>query len=640
MKKVLAYLLILCGILFLLFVPSCKKDKKEETSSFDEAAQQSYQAAMNLQSQSLQVFNGYLSTQDTAAAKASLAAWFGSDAAVEWAKVSAQGVTVKYKNGICGGLILDLQRDRGEVKALKSERPDIPVNIKSLKNLPSRKKVAILAAFYNDFAEEVDNEENNWQPDFAYDGFTSTQTIKNGDVTLDLLTALNGYGVIDFNTHGVVWPDEVNTEEVFMVTHQAALTTTTKKYWDDIDAGNVGIITLPDHASVYMIKPAFITKYNDFKKDTVLFYGGFCYSALGSWPEIVNSCAAGTYFGFNWAVNSVKCANWAINLVRNMSNHSFSAPMTVEQWMTSTPEIPKQYFNAKLNKLVKIHYFGYSGLTFWKPDNNTTGGITATSADGAPILNPGYTCANYVLKCNLTGSASATLGYEWDYGDGSSTYYTVNDNLSLYHHWATDKSYKVKVTVTDYSTNTLVKEFTTVVNFVDPNYLPQLKTWTYVDLSFGPNSSIHMSDGSTMAGDYFYYDTSPWHLIPGSTPLTWTDSSFYAQCTNYNNGETFTIEGSVSADGRVMKHALFNKTYSIDTFLVYNSSFELTNLPLLFKDTLNCYTAFWYDRTGMINQTFVTRAELKMYDNVSHSYINISGIDWSQTYLDLMFTNE
>jgi hypothetical protein len=640
MKKLPACIFILISVFFLVLSPSCKKDKAEVKDNFDEAAQQSYQAAMTLQSQSPDVFNGYLTTQDTATAKVSLAAWFSSNATVAWAKVSLQGVTVKYKNGICGGLMIDLQRDRGDVKASKAGVVDIPAGTRSLKNLPSRKKVAILAAFYTDFAEEVDNEAENWQPDFAYDNFTSTQILKNDDVTLDLLAALNGYGVIDFNTHGVAWPDEVNTEEVFMLTHQAASTATTKKYWDDIDVGNVGIFTLPDHTSDYAVKPAFITKYNDFKKDTVLFYGGFCYSALGNWPEIVNSCAAGTYFGFNWSVNSVKCANWAISLVRNMSNHSFATPMNVEQWMTSTPEIPKQYFDAKKNKLIKILYNGYSGLTFWKPDNTTTGGITATSDDGAPILKPGLTCTQYVLKCNLTGTLSPTLGYQWDFGDGNGTYYTVNDNLSLSYHWATNKPYKVKVTVTDYTSNTLVKELTTVVNFVDPNYLPMIKTWANVDLSFGPNTSIHMSDGSTMAGDYFYFDTSPWHLMTGSTPLTWTDSSFYAQCTNYNNGETFTINGNASADGRIIRHALFSKTYSVDTMLRYNSVFEITNLPILLKDTLNCNNVFFYSQEGSINQTYVTRAELKMYDLVSHSYINISSIDWPQTYFSLMFTND
>jgi hypothetical protein len=638
MKKIFTYIFILPALFFLMLSASCKKDKNDETGGFDEAAQKSYEAVLSLQNQSLQMFNGYLGTQDTAAAKAALASWFLKDAMVDWATVTSQGVMVKYTNGMCGGLIVDFQRKADEGKSFRQAEPAKQIDKKATFKLTSKKKAIILAAFYDSWPASVDTQKDGWDTQLAKDGFPPTEKLTNNSVTLDKLTTLNKYGIIDFNTHGTIWPKGTETENIVMLTRESVSLSVSKKYWEDLKEGRIVIFQLDTGEEIYGVKPDFITTHNDFKNDTILFYGGFCYSGLGQWPDIINSCAAGTYFGFSWVVRSNKCADWAVDIITKLSDQSLDKPMTPEDWMTSTP-IPKHYWDSQYNKDVTIDYNGYGGLTLWKPDNNVTGGIVATAQDGAPILIPGITCAEYVLKCNLTGTLSPTLGYEWDYGDGSSTYYTVNDNLSLYHLWPSDTPYTVKVTVTDYSTNTLVKEFKTIVNFVDPNYLPLLKTWANVDLSFGPNTSIHMNNGSNMSGDYFYFDTSPWHNTPGSTPLTWSDSSFYAQCIG-NSGETFTIEGAVSADGSLLKHALFSKTYSIDTVLRYNSSFELTNLPILIKDTLNCWVSFQYHGDGIINQTYITRAELKEFDYISQSYITISNIEWPSTYLSLVFTND
>ena len=633
MKAIHWRLFILSVMLTLLLSPSCKKNS-DVPSGFNAEAQKFYEGVISLQQQSQQVFDGYLATQDTAAAKVSLAAWFKSNAAVEWAKVSAQGVMVKYTNGICGGLLIDLQRTRSSGESLKSTRSEILPKTYPLKNLPSKKKAIILAAYFDQFMVECSAEANNWGPDFASEGF-SCEFFLEGVVNLDLLSALTGYGVIDFNTHGVAWPDEVNTEEVYMMTRENASNVSTKKYWDDIQKGTLAIVKLKNvKSSIYAIKPQFITEHNDFTKDTVLFYGGFCYSALGSWPEIVNSCASGTYFGFNWSIDSWKCANWAISLVKNLSDHTLATPMTVEQWMSST-DIPKDYYYADLKKTVKIMYNGYGGLTLWKPDTNVKGGIFATAVDGAPILKPGYTCTDYVLKCRLNGKLSTTLGYEWEYGNGSATYYTINDSLSLRHSWASEKSYTVSVTVTDYSTNTVVKKFSTVVSFADPGYLPQLKSQKNLEVDFGPTGNIHLTSGTGMYVGYFYFTTPHY-----STPLTWVDSSFSARNFIDNDHEIINMEGNVSADGRILKHALFSKTYTTNNILMYELNLEIANLPIIIKDTINCLASHVYNTYGSINQTYITRAEFKAYDNVSKSYITISGIDWPETYLNVLFRND
>jgi hypothetical protein len=100
------------------------------------------------------------------------------------------------------------------------------------------------------------------------------------------------------------------------------------------------------------------------------------------------------------------------------------------------------------------------------------------------------------------------------------------------------------------------------------------------------------------------------------------------------------MEGDVSFDGRILKHALFTKTKPYKGFLQYELYLEVTNLPILSKDTLNCITLFWYDQYGNVNQTHTTRVEFRNWDPPSNSWITISNIDWSTTYISVLFTND
>jgi hypothetical protein len=497
-----------------------------------------------------------------------------------------------------------------------------------LKNLPTDKSAYFIAACRSEFPASNDRQDAGWQN--AFDDLGYNYVMPFGiSISLDFLAQIRESGsVLCLDSHGYAWPANNQVSEVYFITGEKVNNASTGKYYQDILDHNIIILhSKNEDKARYSIGPGFITRYNDFSKDTVLFYGGFCYSFLGNWPSIVDACASGTYFGFDWTVRSDKCADWAINLVDHLADQGAEQPWTVEGWMTSSA-IDKQYFDAGKNKTIHLLYNGNGALTLWKTTEQGNGTIISTSSDNAPITVAGFTCTDYVLQCLPEGDLPEHLGYSWDFGDGSD-YYTVDDNLALTHHWALPQSYLVKVTITDISTGSLVMELKTNVSFIHPDFLPLLKANSILNVNFGPDQSIHFS-GNVTSFHGFDFNTEFYDI-----PLTWSDTSFDSQDTENDDYETITIEGAVSPDGTILRHCLLKKVgqYPPDREL----TLEITELPILNMDPLNCINSFYVENTGLSNEGYLTRVEYKEYDPYSMTWITISSIDWSTSQLWLQF---
>ena len=142
---------------------------------------------------------------------------------------------------------------------------------------------------------------------------------------------------------------------------------TTNRYKNDIFNGSVPlVIGIQGHK--YFVNPNFIAKWNNFEKDTTLISGGFCYSYLGGWPGVMKSSGAGGYFGFDWSVYTDCNADWAKALFRDLTDTTNNLPMTVQNWMINTPEIPKYYYKYEGEKVrkVQIKYDGYKDLALFE----------------------------------------------------------------------------------------------------------------------------------------------------------------------------------------------------------------------------------------------------------------------------------
>jgi hypothetical protein len=637
MKKLTFSVLAIFSFSLFIFTISCKK---ETDNPFNDEAIKAYEAAMSLQDESDDVLAGFEAAMDSAAAVEALAQWFRDHENVEWAVVSSQGISVSYTNGMYGGILLDPER-YGVDQPGKSIPPDRQTdNLSPLKNLPVYKKARCVNAAMDEFFDQDAYQFNSWKETLNGIGYECVYNL-NDEVSLDYLknlTSRNNDGIISLNSHGYAWPGKTNIEEVYFLTGQEQLQHTTEVFYTDIIEKRVILLKRKDGRTRYYIAPDFLTKYNDFSNDTILFYGGFCYSFLGNWPSLVNSCASGTYFGFDWVVKSGKCAEWAVNLVDYMAIQDVAQPNTVEDWMTDSP-IAKQYLDEKYNKTVHILYEGNGALTLWQPEYNAEGGIEALAPDKAPILVPGKTCAEYTLRCNVNGQLPPQVYYFWDLGH--ETAFNMNQTGNeVVGRWGLPGTYTVKVEVRNSSNDEVIEEFDTQVNIEDPSYLGVLKTNQYFELNFfymnGPN--ITLTNGETLGNGFF-----DWQTYYFTSPLAWTDSSFHAESftPSGNGGNTMTIQGEMSSDGKTIRHCLLTITkIHSDGQFDQESKLEIANMTIWHHDEWNCWESFLWNFEGAASQTYIQSIEYKKYDYQEQELVTIQSIDWGNSVLYGMFYNQ
>ena len=224
--------------------------------------------------------------------------------------------------------------------------------------------------------------------------FSLENVYKNEEATVDRFTELDGYGIIHIYSHGWAWPKAATMTDVYLMTGEEANDYTTEKYalrmlTGDIFVANAIVdITGTDttRKNLYFINEAFVASKNDFSKDTVLFYGGFCFSFLGQWPNIATTFAKGAYFGFDWSVLTDKNANWASYLVAQFSDTNTLPPCNPPTYMHNSPE--KSYYYD--GRTVSIKYVGDPKLTLFRDTTRVftqwVTGITQTTANSGGIV--------------------------------------------------------------------------------------------------------------------------------------------------------------------------------------------------------------------------------------------------------------
>jgi len=362
MKKITCLLLTLTVIL-----SACKKNKDDSITGWSEEDHASYNSVMALQKTASANYVTWSQTMDSLAAINKLAQFFLSDPLVSSATIGSQGVMVQYANGMGGGIFLNPMDSPGyDTSKLKSFRKE---NITALKNQPvvNRKEMILLNPSYWDRFEFTDPLIASCNYFLPMAGFSLSRTYVNDEADVDQFTKLSGYGIIHIYTHGLAWPDEENLSKVYLMTGEVENEVTSSKYWEEIRNKDIiieEVETSYGSEFVYWISEKFVTNHNDFSKDTVLFYGGFCFSFLGNWPKIQQSFAAGTYFGFDWAVRTGYNADWASKLEASLSDTNRD-PVSSVQWYNYPEE--RSYYCEESGKTVRILYTGDTLLLWKKP---------------------------------------------------------------------------------------------------------------------------------------------------------------------------------------------------------------------------------------------------------------------------------
>jgi len=400
MKKI--YLIFL--LLLIVFMACKKTADNDDNSTVTEEDLISYNNIISLQNKAAENYFTWLQTMDSLKVIEKLQQFFLSDPSVTSATIGSQGIAVQYANGMCGGILLDFQDgstgDTNGIEAIQ-RKPFSTIYEQSVSSIKN-------AAFLNPhewerqmFTNKIIGNYNFWLPKV---GSGLQNVYKNTDATVDRFTELSGKGIIHIYSHGWAWPTEKNIDEVYVLSGEKSNVETMKKYLKDLKNRNL-IIPLnayskSNYAIYYYVSPDFIRSHNDFSKDTVLFYGGFCYSFLGSWNQLYQKFAKSTYFGFTWFVDSGKSAYWAISLVDSLCDTAARTPCDPERWMKNSP-IPKSYWSEEAHKNIHIKYAGDPHLIFWK---RSTLAVTTN-----PVTNVTQTTATCGGEVTTQGSSPVTV---------------------------------------------------------------------------------------------------------------------------------------------------------------------------------------------------------------------------------------
>lgn len=295
---------------------------------------------------------------DTFAAMDSVLVLFLENPAVDWGEVGPQGIAVSYKNGMVGGIFL-APEDHPEIDPEFQEpvQPYRPAS-KSNQAKATAKKAIFLNPHYQDRVYYADRIIQVYQNRLESAEYDELEVYKDSEATLDMFTELTGHRIVHIYSHGWAWPTKTNIQEVYLLSGEGWSVATYDKYWEEIEDGKIPLVRYHQRGDVFFVSPAFIYKHNNLDDDT-LFYGGFCYSFLGSWPQTMAvDEGVGGYFGFDWSVLTAWNAVWNRNCIWTLLDNEANPRNNVNDWLTS--DYPKWYQFE--NRVVHINYLGNQSL--------------------------------------------------------------------------------------------------------------------------------------------------------------------------------------------------------------------------------------------------------------------------------------
>ncbi len=428
--KRLAFLML--ALMALIFSCELFEDKPDNDDDWPIEDQEFYHNVLTLQDEAFENYQNWLLTMDSLEAINQLQQFFLNDASVTSATVGSQGIAVQYSNGMRGGIFLDPEFGPLEDSLKMDPFPKSETVVSGVRSLVNPQKAILIFPIYYEMQWLADNIEKLYK-DYLPKVGMDLEYSKNLSGVVDDFAKLSGHGIIHLCTHGYAWPYNEFVVDVYARTSEEASDQTTRRYWNDVKSGEVIIMTAEvfdptfiggwDWIDVYFLSEKFITAHNDFSKDTVLFFGTFCYSHLGDWPQIVNTCASGTYFGVSWWFWNGWADQWSFDLISRLCDTSTVFPITPEQWMND-PTIQRSYWEPKDNISVYIQFTGDPALTLWKgttwiqtysiidiTQNSATCGGDIKSDGGSPITARG-------VCFNLTGNPTLSDNHTTD-GNGT-----------------------------------------------------------------------------------------------------------------------------------------------------------------------------------------------------------------------------
>ena len=621
MKKLILLTLSLLLITTTLFWTACSKTEDEGWTDEDKA---SYEEVISLQKEVSNNLDEWFLSMDSLDAINMAYQSFTDAPTVSEAFINSQGIAVQYVNGMRGGIFLnprDEDLDKSSELLTNVLRDDNSGNLKTTVN---NRSMILLNPHYYERSHYTDQIYDISLSNLNRVGIDLADFYKNEEATVDRFTELSNYGIIQIYSHGWAYPSETNIEQIYLLTGETANDKTTEKYWSDLSSGNLPIVAVSSLDNKYYISKEFIANHNDFSLDTVMFFGGFCYSFLGDWPDLADSFARGAYLGFDWSVLTFFNANMSVNSMALMSDTSKSQPMNIEAWMDD-PDLEKSFWHKLDNRTVHILYAGDSDLTLW---GDISVKIITQSSDGKPVSTPGEAGIAYPFKCEVVSDISE-LEYVWDIGDGSSPFSASNAvNIT----WSEEGNYVLKVEVKDKSNGNSIGTATADVKIglnQDVKEYVLSSNWFRYRFSSDEGGITIWDDLISFRIDWFASTNIGRYLV-------WNGLNFSATETENNgdySGFTSSISGTLSSDGQLISFVVVQEGYDYNHERNFYFKLTVDNAPLF--NFLPQSSGAWYGVEGGQNaQNYVTAFEGRNWDS-DGNIATVIGIDWDN--VDDMF---
>ena len=606
------------GALFvvsLVFFTTCKTDDPEPGGGWTEENKESYHQVLNVQDQVSENLDDWFQTMDSLDAINEAYKSFINSEFVSSATINSQGIAVQYTNGIRGGLFLnpmDEDLKKSSEPLLNSLQAN---NSSNLKTTVNNRSMILLNPHYYQRSHLTDQIYEISLSNLNRVGIDLADFYKNEEATVDRFTELADYGIIQIYSHGWAYPSETNIEQIYLLTGETANDNTTKKYWADLSSGDIPIVAVNSLDNKYYVSKEFIANHNDFSLDTVMFYGGFCYSFLGDWPDLADSFARGAYLGFDWSVLTFFNANMSVNSMALMSDTSKSQPMDIAAWMNDT-ELEKSFWHKLDNRTVHILYAGDSDLTLW---DDISVKIIVLSSDGTPVSNPGEAGVAYSFKCEVVSDVSE-LEYVWDIGTGDPPY-TLSNAVNI--TWSEEGKYVLKVDVRNKNNGNIIgtaKVDVTIGDSGEEELIDILKKQNHVYLGFGPQTAFIWDTISSPATKRDYGD-----LEWDSMPIVWDGFNFSGTVKTYDGLETHFVNGTVSSDGSTVSVVAEQEGYSGGADITYKLTVDNYPVELPLGNS-----GVMYRVESNLIQNYVTGFEGRWYWSANGHVVNYTGVKWEE----------
>lgn len=601
MKKQILFVLGFVILQASILSTGCRKS--EDGPTWSDEDKKSYNEVISLQDQTGDLLEEYFQTMDSLDAIDQAYQYFTSSENVNSATINDQGIAVQYKNGMIGGILLNPLDGKDEVGESLADGP-VSGQENNFKSVVNQRKMILINPHYWERSYYTDQIYTITNSNLGKVGMEISTFYKNEEATVDRFTDLSGYGIIQIYSHGWAYPKKTNITEIYLLTGETANESTSKKYWDELKTGNIPIVKIAGRQNHYLVSPDFITDHNDFSNDTILFFGGFCYSFLGGWPDIIDDFGDGAYTGYDWSVYTHKNANWSVNSIFNLSDTTADQPITLNDWFND-PEVPKSYFNARDNRTVNIHYTGDGNLKLW---DDVSVSLVPLSSDGTPVNNPGEAGTAYPFRCSVNTNISP-LEYIWDIGDGSSPVTASNEvNIT----WNDDGTYLLSVTAKNKNTGAELgtAKLTVTIGNSSNEIIEILKQCDYTVVYLNGTGTIN----------HWNFTDCSWSI---DGLLDWNGLNFSGS--SEMNGLTKTITGNVTSNGQAISFTATKEGEILGYDMEVKIALTVENYPL---DSYQ-YNSVEYMIDPPGGTSYVTNLEGYVTAGGETNALSINDFDWN-----------